>query len=190
MDNEIWKDIEGYEGLYQVSNLGNVRSMDRTIMRQLRGKTHTRRLNGRMLKQWNGADYLHVTLSKNGAIFAPFVHKLVASAFVENPDGYKQVNHKDENKWNNNADNLEWCDQKYNRNYGTGEQRRVIAYMESAESHNRKRTPVIRMDKSGNVEKRYFAMNQVSKDGFNVSNVCLCCEGRRKTHGGYLWAYA
>lgn len=112
---EEWRDVPGYEGLYQVSNLGNVRSVGRCIT-----DTHcTRRFSGRRLKQFVNRGYKVVTLSKQGVLKQIKVHRLVAEAFIPNPESYPEVNHKDENKANNLVGNLEWCDGKYNSNYGT-----------------------------------------------------------------------
>ena len=113
---EIWKDIVGYEGLYQVSNLGNVKSLDR------------KRFNGRVMANKKG-EVIKQNISKRGYCFLPLskegvrknmlVHRLVAIAFLPNPDNLPQVNHKDEDKQNNSLYNLEWCDAQYNNNYGT-----------------------------------------------------------------------
>ena len=110
---EIWKDIPGYEGLYQVSNLGQVRSLN---------YNHTGRPE--LLSQGNNGDgYKHVILYKNNSHRKGKIHRLVAEAFLENPKKLPCVNHKDENKSNNCVDNLEWCTHKYNSNYGTNRQR-------------------------------------------------------------------
>ena len=101
---EEWKEIPGYEGLYEVSNMGNVRNVRRNTLLRL-----TKTNNG----------YIRVGLSKNGIQTGFKVHRLVAQACLPNPDNLPQVNHKDEDKTNNNVDNLEWCDQAYNNLYGT-----------------------------------------------------------------------
>lgn len=112
-NEEIWKDIIGYEGLYQVSSLGRVRSLDRY-------DSNNHFLKGRILKlSANGKGYLKVALNSNGKAKTYSVHRLVLQSFIPNPDNLPQVNHKDENKTNNNVDNLEWCDNSYNLNYGT-----------------------------------------------------------------------
>lgn len=121
---EEWRDIKGYEGLYQVSSFGRVRSLDRlSITSKKRQK-----LKGRYMKLSPGyasdERYLSVTLYKCGAHKKCGVHRLVAEAFIHNPDNLPQVNHKDENPSNNSVDNLEWCTAKYNMNYGTVLQRR------------------------------------------------------------------
>ena len=110
---EEWRSIEGYEGLYEVSNTGRVRSLDRYDNRNYFRK-------GKVLSP--GKDtvgYLFVILTCNGKRKAINVHRLVAKAFIENPDNLPQVNHKDEDKTNNNVDNLEWCTAKYNNKYGS-----------------------------------------------------------------------
>lgn len=114
---EEWRDIEGYEGLYQISNLGRVKSLSRIAIDR-RGIPHY--VNERILKQaFDKNGYCLVGLHINGKIKSGKVHRLVASAFIDNPHNLPDVNHKDENKSNNNVDNLEWCTPKYNINYGT-----------------------------------------------------------------------
>lgn len=118
---ELWKDVVGYEGYYQVSNLGRVKQL--CVHTNLCGKSYTRK--ERIKKQSIRNGYLCVGLTKDGKHRTFLVHRLVADAFVENskPDVYDCVNHKDENKQNNCVDNLEWCDRNYNDNYGTRNQR-------------------------------------------------------------------
>ena len=106
--NEEWRDIEGYEGLYQVSNLSRVRSLNYNKTGQIKELSYAKRRG-----------YLGVTLYKNGKPKTFTVHRLVARMFIPNPNNYPQVNHKDENKINNNVSNLEWCTVLYNNCYGT-----------------------------------------------------------------------
>ena len=118
-NEEIWKDIIGYEGLYQVSSLGRVRSLDRYDERNCFRK-------GKVLSPGIKPDgYLVVVLSCNGKHKTIKVHRLVAQAFIPNPDGLPQVNHKNEDKSNNRVENLEWCDAKYNINFGTARIRSI-----------------------------------------------------------------
>ena len=162
---EEWRDIEGYEGLYRVSNYGNVYSVRRK--RNLKPCTDTR-------------GYLGVALQK-GKWKRYLIHRLVAQAFVPNPNNLPQVNHKDENKINNYYENLEWCDQAYNNAYGT----RTIRAAES-----RKR-PVLQFDKEGNFIKRFNSINEASAAvGKCHSNLVACLRGRQKTCGGYKWKTA
>ena len=99
---EEWKNIIGYEGLYEVSNKGNVRNVRRN----------------KLLRLQKNQGYIRVALSKNGIKTWLRVHRLVAQAFIENPDNLPEINHLDEDKANNSVDNLEWCDRSYNNNYG------------------------------------------------------------------------
>ena len=119
---EQWKDIKGYEGLYEVNNFGNVRSLDRVIKTKHNSTTLRK---GRILTPFyeEQKGYYQVALSKDGKVKKYRIHRLVAVAFLENPFDYTDVNHKDEDKTNNNVDNLEWCTRKYNNNYGTKPER-------------------------------------------------------------------
>lgn len=110
---EIWKTIEGFPN-YEISNMGNVRSLaHRDKWNRVKG--------GQLIKpQFDGkGHYLHVGLYANGSVKIVNVHRLVAKAFLPNPCGYTEVNHKDENKTNNAASNLEWCSHSYNNQYGS-----------------------------------------------------------------------
>lgn len=175
---EIWKDVVGYDGLYQVSNLGRVRSYERVIKRETRGNILKPR---QILKQYdNGTGYLRIVLyDKEHKSKKLYVHRLVADAFVKNPFGFLYINHKDENKYNNNASNLEWCTQKYNNNYGTRIQRVRIARGKPVEGTNQKTN-----------EKIYLNCIADAKHlGFNPIVISRCCKGNGKTSGGYTWKY-
>lgn len=166
---EIWKDVEGYEGLYQVSNLGNVRSLNynhRGIVKNLR------------LSEM-GRGYLLVELSAGGKGRTFLVHRLVASAFIPNPNNHPEVNHKDENKHHNNVNNLEWCTRAYNDAYGTGRVRHAKLISK----------PVEQM-KDGVVVKRWLSATEASRCGYSRTRVSECCNGRQQTHKGYEWRYA
>lgn len=114
LDKEVWKDVKHYEGLYKVSNHGRVWSVHKNGYKKINTKE-------------NG--YKFVQLYNNGKMRNEYIHRLVAMAFIPNLRNLPQVNHKDENKSNNCADNLEWCDKKYNANYGTAISRRVESYI-------------------------------------------------------------
>lgn len=118
--DEVWKDISGYEGIYQVSNLGRVKSLDREISHLNRwGSMQSQKIRGRILTAKASHDnYMDVVLCKGGRSETKLVHRLVAIAFIPNPDNLPQVNHKDENPRNNAVTNLEWCTAEYNSNYG------------------------------------------------------------------------
>lgn len=118
LPGEIWKDIERYEGLYAISNLGRVKSFDKIIPRK-NGTTYF--LKGRVMKQNLvgpiGKKYLCVDLFKDGVRRSSKVHRLVAKAFIDNPENYPCINHKNEDKEDNRVDNLEWCSYSYNNTY-------------------------------------------------------------------------
>lgn len=178
MNDEIWKDIEGYEGLYQISNLGRVRSLDRIInfkngrSRLFKGKIFN------LSKDTNG--YLYAPLCKNGKYKNKSVHRLVAQAFLPNPNNLPYVNHKDENKTNNCIENLEWCTPKYNTNYGTSIKRRIIKQSKQ----------VVMLDLKGNIITTYPSIAEINKQlNYKKSAICECCNQKRKTAYGYNWKY-
>ena len=122
--DENWMDIDGSNGLYQVSNKGRVRSVDNTVKCN-NGRTFY--MHGRIIKPMTiNSGYLVVNLHlDDGKIQHRLVHRLVAEAFIPNNENLEQVNHKDENKKNNNVENLEWCTREYNSVYGTCQERRI-----------------------------------------------------------------
>lgn len=117
---ENWRDVRGYEGLYQVSDFGRVRSVPHTVFKGRYGKMY---VTEKILHQTQTRGYVYVSLCGHGNQKRVRVHRLVAEAFIPNPNNLPQVNHKDENPSNNKAENLEWCTSKYNTNYGTGRER-------------------------------------------------------------------
>ena len=131
--DEIWKDIFGYENIYQVSNLGRVRG----LKRKTGNSTGYYIRKGKILKKaMNIHGYEFVILSKNGKRKTITVHRLVAEAFIPNPNHFPCINHKNENRACNIVENLEWCTHKYNSNYGTSQKRKVMAISK----------PIIQMD--------------------------------------------
>lgn len=113
MDREEWKDIKGYEGIYQISNMGRVKSLSNGKYKKEKIRKYRKDKDG----------YLQLNLHKNNVMTTFKVHRLVAEAFIPNPHNLPQVNHKDEDKTNNRVDNLEWCTVEYNNNYGTRNKR-------------------------------------------------------------------
>ena len=125
---EIWKTIKGYEGLYEVSNLGRVRSLDRCVV-YANGQVHIHR--GKILRPGISNVYMQVHLCKCGDMKQPLVHRLVADAFIPNPENLPQVNHKDEDPSNNKVRNLEWCTSEYKINYGTRKEKVMRSQVDS-----------------------------------------------------------
>lgn len=158
---EIFTDIYGYEGLYEVSNLGRIRSLN------YKGTGQEKILSPGFDKD----GYLYVCLCKNGEKKRYFIHRLVAQAFLPNPNNYSQVNHKDENKLNNNVDNLEWCTAQYNSEYSLAKQ-------------------VGQYDLNGNLIAIWKSTMEIQRQlGFLNCNISSCCTGRIKTSHGYIWKY-
>lgn len=173
IDAEIWKDISGYEGMYQISNLGKVRSVDRVV--HGRNDYFQKGIELKIFSNWN---YDFVVVSRNGKSKRLYLHRLVAEHFVENPNNYNVVNHKDENKRNNKADNLEWCTSKYNANYG--KRNRKIA---------QKLGKRIARMKNGKILQVYSSQADAKRNGFSQSQISKCCNGKIKQHKGYEWKF-
>ena len=172
---EVWKDIEGFEGLYQVSNLGNVKSLN---------YNHTKK-EKKLCKRKDKSGYLYVNLCKQGKHKSFKIHRLVSKAFIENPNNYSFVNHKDENKQNNVVTNLEWCTHKYNCNYGTRNKRMC----EKLINRNDESKLVYQYSKYGVLISVFNSTNEAKRQGFNQGHVASCCRGERKSHKGYIWSY-
>ena len=183
MMEEIWKDIEGFEGLYQVSNLGRVRSLGRDLVRKSRyGTMAPYHINGRVLKPLHSqGDYCYVHLfDKNGTSTNHKVHRLVAKAFVPNPDNLNEVNHIDEDKENNRADNLEWCKHMDNCNHGTRNERSAVM----------RGIQVEQLTLDGHHVAFYQSACDASRQtGIARKGINDCCRRHLKTAGGYLWKY-
>lgn len=174
---EEWRDIKGYKGRYQVSNTGNVKSLN-----------YRRTGKEKILEGVdNGHGYLYVSLSKDGKGKSCPVHKLVAQAFLDNPDNLPEVNHKDENKYNNCMDNLEYCSRSYNVNYGTGSKRSA----EKRRNDTRISKAVIGINKVSGLILEFPSIIEAERQtGISCSNICACLKGRQKSAGGYYWHYA
>lgn len=166
---EIWKDIKGYEG-YLISSRGNVFSKySNRILKPIK-----RHLN-----------HLMICLFKDGISYNFFIHRLVAEAFIPNPDNLSCVNHKDENPLNNNVDNLEWCSYQYNNTYGTRIERAKIKL-----TNGKKSKLVLQYDMNGNIIKEWPSSREIERElGISHKNISFCCSGKYKQAGGYIWRY-
>ena len=172
---EVWKDIKNYEGLFQVSNFGQILSLN-----------YHRTGKPKLLKPVKHPQgYLLVHLSKNGKSKMFKIHRLVAQTFLPNPDNLPQVNHKDENKANNRVDNLEWCDGKYNHNYGTRNER-VSKTMTNGKTSKK----VLQFSLTGEFIREWESTQECGRNGFNQGNISSCCLGERKSADGFKWQYA
>ena len=177
---EEWKDIKGYIGIYQISNLGNVKSIDRVV---LRNNKYPIELKGKILYQGERNNYKVVQLSKDNKRKGLQVHRLVAEAFIPNLDNKSCVNHKDGNKHNNCVDNLEWATYQENHIHAlnTGLKSRI-------NSSNKR---VKQYDLEMNFIKEYVSLCEAERQtNAKRPNIVKCCEGVYKSSGGYVWRYS
>ena len=159
---EIWRDVKGHKGRYMVSNLGRVKSLNYSNT----GK------EGILNAEDNGKGYLRVRLWKDGKVEKCRINRLVAIAFIPNPDNLPEVNHKDEDKTNNRVENLEWCSRQYNVEYSQGK-------------------AVIGINKVSGLIVEFPSISEASRQtGINSRNICACLKGRQKSAGGFYWHYS
>ena len=175
---EEWRDIKGYEGYYQISNMGRVKSLERTVRCGRGYKTIPEKI--RKGKD-NSYGYLQVGLSKDGRKKWYRINRLVAQAFLENPDNLPEVNHKNEDKTDNRVENLEWCSRSYNNRYN-----------DKAKKAGKKLSkPVFSVDKESGLIMWWESTREASKQmGINNGNISACCNGRKKSAGGHIFFYA
>lgn len=178
---EEWKDIEGFEGLYQISNKGRIKSLGRPSKGYGDKFTVDRIIKD--VRCTNG--YRSAFLNKNGVRYVRLVHRLVAQAFIPNPSNCPQVNHKDEDITNNDVSNLEWCTSKYNANYGTRNKR-------CRDANKKYFKPVYQLDKDcGMVIRWWDSIKDASRAlGINDSLIIRVCKGKGYTAGGFRWVYS
>lgn len=194
LNNEIWKDVAGYEGYYQISNMGRVKSLDRMV-NSARSSTGFRLSKGRILKTYfarcgkcrkhsnteNAYELIHLYKGVNEKAFT--IHRLVAEAFIPNPKNLPQINHKDENKANNRASNLEWCDSLYNANYGTRNER--------VSANRNDKTPVNQFSIDGEFIAQYESLAMASKStNVRISLISAVCRGLQSSSAGFVWKFA
>lgn len=182
---EVWMDIQDYEGLYQVSNTGKVKSLH-----------YSGGNNDRILKDSINTDRRHkVSLYKNGKHKQCLVHRLVAQAFIPNPLGLPDINHIDENPENNNVENLEWCTCEYNNEtyYKNHPEKYSLKYRTiyrlTRKTNDWRSKKIIQKDKNGKVVKIWDNVAEIKKNGYSDNCVIECCKGIRYAHKGYIWEF-
>lgn len=163
MNQEIWKPIKNYEGLYEISNYGRIKNK-----------------NNNIIAIWNNKHYYYVTLHKNKNKENFLLHRLVAEHFIDNPNNYPCINHKNEVKTDNRVENLEWCTPKYNSNYGTIKERISKKNSKKVKQYNLNHQ-LLKIYNSQLEASQYTKICNVA-----ISN---CCLGKSKTAGGYIWRY-
>lgn len=180
MNKEIWKPIKDYEGLYEVSNFGRIRSLPRQ-------GTHSKNIHIISQNNKNSKGYWHCGLTKKGKQKTLSVHRLVAEAFIPNNDNLPQVNHIDGNKLNNNVNNLEWCTNIYNMQHSIKLGLRDKVFKKLALINSKK---IDQYSKNGIFIKTWNSIAEIERE-LNIcnQNICKVCQGKRHTAGGYIWKY-
>lgn len=187
--SEVWKPVVGYEGIYEVSNMGCLRRLSHYVRSKNNGFAFIKQME--IKPTLSGCGYLRVGLARNGEKKLRSVHRLVAEAFISNPLNLPQVNHKDENKENNSVGNLEWCDAKYNTNYGTHNQR------VSLNGKNKGGRAVIATNPISGETLYFVTISDAGRYGYKVCSVWAAINrtdkprnGKCRLYKGYVWRYA
>lgn len=187
LKNEEFRDIENFEGLYQISNYGRVKSLERFK----RNHTKVQKVEEQILKSHlNNRGYYYAMLNKEGEQNHKTIHRLIAQAFIPNPNNLPCINHIDGNKLNNSLDNMEFCTYSHNNKeaYRLGLKKSAITGRLGYDNWNSK--PICQYDLKGNFIKEWACSLEVKRQlGINASNITSCCRGERNKAGGYIWKY-
>lgn len=182
-ENEEWRDVPGYEGFYMVSNLGRIKSI----------RNYHRNDGDKILSPWNKDGYPVVSLSKDNRVRKVLVRRLVAMAFLYNPDGLKEVDHINGIRSDCKADNLRWCTHKQNNNYVLHKAilRAANPWRDCESSCHPRAKEIEQLTKSGSVVRRWgCAKDAAIALGLSRSLISQCCTGKRNSGGGYRWRFA
>lgn len=184
---EIWKDVVGYEGLYQVSNFGRVKHLEYTFTNCSGSHVVKEKIINSYLQN-NGYRLCHLYKKNTRKMF--LLHRLVAEAFIPNPNNYPIINHKDSNPQNCEVSNLEWCTYSYNAKYSydTTNRKEKMNWKKGKENANSK--PVYATDKDGNILFHFDCIMDAQRSlGILNSGIVACLKRKTKTAGGYIWHY-
>lgn len=186
LPNERWLPIKGYEQSYMISSYGRIKAIDRTLTFS---DGRVRAYKSRIIRTHRINQHYYVaSLSQNQRRIMKDVHRLVAEAFIPNPNGFKEINHKDENSLNNCVDNLEWCTRKYNNNYGSHNKKVSESIMNCPSTSK----PVVQMKPDGTIIQTFPSIREAARSLGNVKrdcNILRVCQGINKTCFGYKWSY-
>lgn len=174
---EIWKKIDKHPN-YMVSNMGNIKSLNYNKTGKEKELSFYLTKNGYLMVEIQGIRYL--------------VHRLVAMAFVPNPDNLPMVNHINEDKTDNRVENLEWCTAKYNRNYGLAplKLKEKMSLIKKGFNNIKKRKPIIQYSTDMKMIKKWDGAKTASNElNIDISSITKCCKNKLKTAGGFIWKY-
>lgn len=185
-NKEVWKDILGYEGKYQISNMGRVKSLSRE---QYNGWNYY--MSKEMILKNIPDVYGYLTVGLYDSTKTPprktfKIHRLVAQAFIPNHNNHPQINHKNEVKDDNRVENLEWCTNLYNHHYGTAKQR----ISDKTRNHKNTSKPVLQLSFDGKIINEWKSTQDAHRSGFQQSCISRCCNGTQKSHNGFKWRFA
>lgn len=180
---EVWKPIKGYEGIYEISNFGRIKSLDRFVEHKRSGLIH---IKEKILKPHiSSKGYYCQWLHKDGIKKSIFIHRLVAEAFISNPYNFPYVNHKDENPKNNYVGNLEWCTHKYNMNYGSINIKKSNTWKKRIADSR-----FVQYTKDGRFVREWFNVDLASKKTMIPKEAILkCLNYERKFASGFIFKY-
>ena len=190
LEGEEWRDVVGYEGLYMVSSYGRCLSMGRITIRKngIQQYTEPKLISYNMV----AGNYLHYRLWKDNREKHMSIHRLVAIAFIPNPNGYLEVDHIDTNKTNNIVSNLRWCTRSMNQQNPITRKRNSLSKLGRTDIAKSQKKAVVRINPKDKIDVKFYESASAThrEDGFNHSKVCEVCRGERKLHGGYIWMWA
>ncbi|QEE50332.1 hypothetical protein FUA48_12310 [Flavobacterium alkalisoli] len=192
LENEIWRDVLNYEGCYQISNLGRVKSVERKV-KSSRSKTGYRTIKEKLMTPLlSKYGYYRVHLMKEGKSFIAMVHRLIAEAFIPNPNNKPQVNHINLIRTDNRIENLEWMTNKENMRHAWDNNSANKEAIKKATiiAQERNKKAVIQYNVNMEIVKTFLSIKDASEEcNIRHSNIGMCCSGKIKTAGGFIWKY-
>ena len=185
LNGEIWKDTE--YPFYQISNYGRLKRLAHMIIPRIHNKhSHPHWIKDKICKVNISRNYYNFRVSVNGVLISVSIHRLVAKAFIPNPNNYEFVNHRNENKLDNRSVNLEWCTAKYNSNYASCQ----IRHANTVRTNSRaKIINICQYNRKGELIHIYLTRGELDDAGFQYKTVMRTCRGRQESASGYIWRF-